>query len=65
MQGIEQMLVLTRLENEEIIINENIIVKIMHIQGNRVAIGIDAPREVSVHRKEVQEKIDHYAYKSN
>lgn len=47
------MLVLTRKRDQSIIINENIEVTILDIQGDQVRIGINAPREVSIHRKEV------------
>lgn len=51
------MLVLTRKVNEEILINDNIEIKIVSIEGNHVRIGINAPKSVSIHRKEVYEKI--------
>jgi carbon storage regulator len=51
------MLVLTRKENESIIIKDNIIVTVVAIKGDKVRLGIDAPKEVSVHRSEVYEAI--------
>ena len=51
------MLVLTRKVNEEILVNDNIVIKIVSIEGNHVRIGIEAPKSVSIHRKEVYEKI--------
>ncbi|MFY9568293.1 MAG: carbon storage regulator CsrA [Acetivibrionales bacterium] len=47
------MLVLTRKRDQSIVINENIEITVLDIQGDQVRIGIDAPREVSIHRKEV------------
>jgi carbon storage regulator len=47
------MLVLTRKKDQSIIINENIEVTILDVQGDQVRIGINAPRDVSIHRKEV------------
>jgi carbon storage regulator len=47
------MLVLSRKEGESIIIGDGIEVKVVDIDGNKVRIGIEAPRNVSVHRKEV------------
>lgn len=51
------MLVLTRRVGENLVINDDIVVKILGVQGNQVRIGIDAPKEVSVHREEIWERI--------
>lgn len=51
------MLVLSRNKDEEIIINDNIIVKVIDVRGNKVRLGIDAPKNISVHRREVWEDI--------
>ena len=51
------MLVLTRKKNEAIVINDSITIVVVDIQGDRVRIGVQAPREVSVHRKEVYDAI--------
>ncbi len=51
------MLVLTRKKNETIVIGENIVVMVIEIRSDRVRLGIDAPKEVSVHRHEVHEAI--------
>ena len=48
------MLVLSRKVDESIIIGDNIEVKILGVQNNRVKIGIFAPKEVRVDRKEVK-----------
>lgn len=47
------MLVLSRKLNDEIIINENIVVRVVRIKGNTVRIGIDAPSDVNVMRGEL------------
>lgn len=47
------MLVLTRKKDQTIIINDNIEITVLDIQGDQVRIGINAPRDVSIHRKEV------------
>ena len=47
------MLVLTRRLNEAIQIGENIEVKIVAIEGDQVKLGITAPKEIDVHRKEI------------
>ncbi len=47
------MLVLTRKENESIIIREDIEVRIARIQGNKVRVGVIAPKNIPVYRKEL------------
>lgn len=47
------MLVLTRKKDQTIIVNDNIEITVLDIQGDQVRIGINAPRSVSIHRKEV------------
>lgn len=51
------MLVLTRKEEESIIIDDQIEIKVVKIAGNQVRIGIEAPEEVEIHRREVYEEI--------
>jgi len=51
------MLVLSRKPNESVFINENIVVTVLGIRGDRVQLGIEAPREMPVHRQEVYERI--------
>lgn len=51
------MLVLTRNLNESIVINGDIIVKVIGIQGGQIRLGIEAPKNISVHREEIYEKI--------
>lgn len=51
------MLVLTRTKNESIMIGDDIEIIIADIRGDKVRIGITAPRSISVHRKEVYEAI--------
>ncbi len=47
------MLVLTRKQNEEIVIGENIRVSVVEVRGKRVRLGITAPAEISISRTEV------------
>ena len=47
------MLVLSRKREEKIIIDERITLMVLEIRGDKVRLGIDAPRDVSVHRQEV------------
>ena len=51
------MLVLSRKKNESIIIRDDIIVTVVEVRGDKVRLGIDAPKEVTVHRREIYDKI--------
>ncbi|MGB0760243.1 MAG: carbon storage regulator [Rubripirellula sp.] len=48
------MLVLSRKEGEQLVIGDNVVLTINRISGNRVAIGIEAPREVRIVRGELE-----------
>ena len=51
------MLVLSRQPDEKIIIGDNIVITIIEVRGDKVRIGITAPKDVTVHREEVYEAI--------
>lgn len=51
------MLVLSRKKDEKIIIGDNITLMVIEIRGDKVRLGIDAPKDVSVHREEVYDAI--------
>ncbi len=51
------MLILSRKLNESIVIDGRILVRVMRVDGDTVKLGIDAPKEVPVHRHEVYEEI--------
>jgi len=51
------MLVLSRKKNESIIINDDISIVVVEIRGDKVRLGVEAPKEVPVHRREVYEAI--------
>ncbi|MGI6415181.1 MAG: carbon storage regulator CsrA [Thermoguttaceae bacterium] len=51
------MLVLSRKTNESIVINDNVIVTVVEIRGDKIRLGIEAPRDVTVHRREVYDAI--------
>jgi len=51
------MLVLQRKKNESIVINDDITIVVVDIRGDKVRLGIEAPRETPVHRKEVYDAI--------
>ena len=52
------MLILTRRVGEALMIGDNISISILGVKGNQVRIGIDAPKEVAVHREEIFKKIN-------
>jgi len=51
------MLALSRKKGESILVNENIEITILDVKGDQVKIGISAPREVPIYRKEVYQQI--------
>ena len=51
------MLVLSRRKDRSIMIGEDVEIKILDIRGNRVRLGITAPRSISIHRREIYEAI--------
>lgn len=51
------MLVLSRKKNESVVIDDRIVLTVVEIRGDKVRLGIEAPREVPVHRKEVYDAI--------
>ena len=51
------MLVLSRKRNESIVINDDITIVVVEIRGDKVRLGIEAPKEVPVHRREVYDAI--------
>ncbi len=51
------MLVLSRQRDESIMIGDNVVVTVVDIRGDKVRLGIQAPNEIPVHRREVYEAI--------
>lgn len=51
------MLVLTRKLEESLVINEKIIVTVLGVEGDRVKLGIEAPKHIKIHRKEIYDAI--------
>lgn len=51
------MLVLSRKKNESIVINNDIVITVVDIRGDKIRLGIVAPKDVPVHREEVYEAI--------
>ncbi|MDR2757254.1 MAG: carbon storage regulator CsrA [Planctomycetaceae bacterium] len=51
------MLVLSRKINESVVINDNITIVVVEIHGDKVRLGIEAPKDIIIHRKEVYDAI--------
>ncbi|MBT4803606.1 MAG: carbon storage regulator CsrA [Legionellales bacterium] len=51
------MLILTRRVGETLIIGDNVKVTVLGVRGHQVRIGVDAPKDVSVHREEIYKRI--------
>jgi carbon storage regulator len=53
------MLILTRRVGETVMIGDNVTVTIVGVRGTQIRIGVNAPKDVTVHRKEIYERIRH------
>ncbi|GMQ97043.1 MAG: carbon storage regulator CsrA [Gammaproteobacteria bacterium] len=51
------MLILTRRVGETLMIGDNVSVTVLRVKGNQVRLGVNAPKEISVHREEIYERI--------
>jgi carbon storage regulator len=51
------MLILTRRVGESLMIGDNVNVTVLGVKGNQVRLGVNAPKEVSVHREEIYQRI--------
>ncbi len=53
------MLILTRKVGESLMIGDEVIVTVLGIKGNQARIGVNAPKEIAVHREEIYDRIQH------
>lgn len=59
------MLVLSRKRNESVVINDQIVVTVVEVRGDKVRLGIQAPRDVPIHRSEIMAAIQQAAAASS
>lgn len=58
------MLILTRRVGEGVVIDRDITITVIGVKGNQVRLGVDAPADIAVHRKEIAERIEREASSS-
>jgi carbon storage regulator len=56
-EEVASMLVLSRKKNESIVIDDRVVITVVEIRGDKVRLGIEAPRDVAIHRQEIYEAL--------
>lgn len=56
-------MILTRRPGESLMIGDDVVVTVLSTYGNQVRVGVDAPKDVPVHREEIHERIQHQSGK--
>ena len=59
------MLILTRRVGETLVIGDDVNVTVLGVRGNQVRLGVDAPKEVAVHREEIYQRIQNAGYNND
>lgn len=59
------MLILTRRIGESLILGDDVVINVLGVKGNQIRIGIDAPKNVAVHREEIYDRIQAEKEQSN
>lgn len=55
--GVFSMLILTRRVGESVMIGDDVTITVLGVKGNQVRLGVNAPKDVAVHREEIYERI--------
>ena len=60
------MLILTRRVGETLVIGDDVTITVLGVRGNQVRVGVNAPKDVAVHREEIYQRIqDENSYENN